>query len=64
MNVERDPATMSDHERLHELGSLFAAGFRRLSLSRKKELDVSAENEPSCVRVGNGQSHGIAKEAV
>ena len=44
----KNPAQLSAGERLAEIGSLLARGFRRARLSGSKCLDETAPAEPSC----------------
>ena len=45
-----DPGEMSHSERLAALGALLAGGYRRLRLSREKELAESPAPERACDR--------------
>ena len=52
----RDPAQMAPEDRVAELAIAFANGYLRLLLSRKKELALAAESEPSCALVGGAEN--------
>ena len=55
----RDPSAMSPTERLIEVAFLFAVGYRRLILSRRNRLDLSARAEAlSGVLDGRGDAPG------
>ncbi len=56
----RDPATLTESDRLSELASIFAVGYLRLLLSRAKGLALRAESPAPCERSVN--THEIAKE--
>jgi hypothetical protein len=53
---QRDPAHMSPDERCAEIGSILAAGWRRLILSdrsrEKDDLAVARRLEPHCATAG------------
>jgi hypothetical protein len=58
----RDPASMTESDRLSEMASLFAAGYLRLLLSRRKALEAGHPHAALCVGTVNGQGAVPGKE--
>ena len=58
----RDPASLTPAERLAELGTILAVGYRRLRLSRQRTLDGSAEVEALCDSAVDGNGAETAGE--
>lgn len=50
------PSILTPGERLAEIGSLLAAGYRRLRSSSQKPLDSCPEPERPCDSVNNSES--------
>ncbi len=64
----RDPAALSPEERLVEIATILATGYRRLLLSRNRKesqisLDSSGLAEPSCKPV-DGEENAAAGKGV
>ncbi len=62
-NLARDPAALAPEERLAELAGILAAGYRRVRLSRQKQLAESGGAERSCDLVDspeNGDAPEVA----
>ncbi len=51
MTRPRDPDAMAPAERLAEVGGILAFAYRRLQLSRQKELESDPGPKPSCERL-------------
>ncbi len=55
MTLARDPSEMTPEARLSEVAFLFSEAYLRTLVSRQKELEDSADREPSCHQVVNDQ---------
>ena len=60
--IPRDPAEMDPPDRLAELAETLAAGYLRLLISRRKELELQAEGTALCVPVVDGKDASTRKE--
>jgi hypothetical protein len=58
----RDPATMTESGRLSEMATIFAMGYLRLLLSRRKALEAGHPHAALCVQTVNGREAVPGKE--
>jgi hypothetical protein len=62
MNRPKDPVLMSSRERLAEMGSLLARGYRRSQLSASNPLEDCAPVKRACGSTANSPEHDETQE--